>query len=95
MSQFDHYGRPLREVFASRADLTPYTPLVSSISLDEKNPPRTRSAMQSAALDFEGEDRADDARFNAILWRVIKGPNVPYPGPTYDPRYFMEEMARR
>ncbi|MGZ5477785.1 MAG: YncE family protein, partial [Thermoanaerobaculia bacterium] len=80
MSQFDHYGRPLREVFADAADLRPYDPLRPAIDLNEKNPPDTDAARQSMLLDFSRADVADDELFNRILWRVIKG-DRPMPAP--------------
>jgi len=81
MSQFDHYGRPLREIWESTPDLTPYTHLVSIVPLDEKNPPRTALAEASKKLRLEKEDLSDDDLFNRILWGTIKG-DQPYPGPT-------------
>jgi YVTN family beta-propeller protein len=80
MSQFDHYGRPLRDVWASEPDLTPYTALVPRTPLTERNPPNTALARASARLDLEVEDAADEDAFNRILWAAIKGPHVPYPG---------------
>src|SRR5881409_1630975 len=41
LSHFDHYGRPLREVWAAEPDLSPYAALVPEAPLDEKNPPET------------------------------------------------------
>jgi DNA-binding beta-propeller fold protein YncE len=81
MSQFDHFGRPLREIWESTPDLTPYTHLVSIVPLDEKNPPRTALAEASKKLRLEKEDLSDDDLFNRILWGTIKG-DQPYPGPT-------------
>jgi hypothetical protein len=81
MSQFDHFGRPLREIWEATADLTPYTHLVSIVPLDEKNPPRTALAEASKKLRLEKEDLSDDDLFNRILWGTIKGAQ-PYPGPT-------------
>ena len=81
MSQFDHYGRPLREMWEATPDLTPYTPLVSSIPLDEKNPARGALAEASKKLTLEKEDTSPDDLFNHILWGAIKG-DKPYPGPT-------------
>jgi hypothetical protein len=81
MSQFDHFGRPLREIWEATPDLTPYTSLVSSVPLDEKNPPRTALAEASKKLRLEKEDLSDDDLFNRILWGAIKG-DLPYPGPT-------------
>ena len=80
LSQFDHYGRPLREIWTKEPDLRPYTALVPSVSLDTRNPSRGRGARESEKLDFEFEDVADEVAFNRILWRAIKGDGVPYPG---------------
>jgi hypothetical protein len=80
MSQFDHYGRPLREIWTTTPNLTPYTALRSSVPLDEKNPPRGALAEASKKLALEKEDISNDELFNRILWSAIKG-DVPYPGP--------------
>ena len=78
LSQFDHYGQPLTEIFAGAPDLRPYSALTPAVSLDERNPAGTREARESEALDTQFEDRADEALFNRILWRTIKG-NRPFP----------------
>jgi phospholipase C len=81
MSQFDHFGRPLRDIWASAPDLRPYAPLVPGVSLDEMNPRGTRGARESSRLDLRIEDAADEELFNQVLWRAIKGDTVPYPRP--------------
>jgi YVTN family beta-propeller protein len=81
MSQFDNYSRPLREIWEATPDLTPYTPLHSSVPLTEKNPPRTALAKASSKLVLDKVDMADEDLFNRILWSTIKG-DKPYPGPT-------------
>jgi len=81
MSQFDHYGRPLREIWETTPDLTPYTLLRPGVSLDEKNAPRGAPAEMSKKLTLDKEDMSDDELFNRILWSTIKG-DKPYPGPT-------------
>ncbi|HEY8181169.1 MAG TPA: beta-propeller fold lactonase family protein [Thermoanaerobaculia bacterium] len=81
MSQFDYFGRPLRMIFSTEPDLTPYTAITPSVDLNEKNPPAPPKA---AKLDFSRPDAADDDTFNRILWRAIKG-DVPYPGPRRAP----------
>ncbi len=80
LSKFDHYSRPMRGIFAAEADLTPYRALTPSVSLDEKNPPATPAAKQSALLDLTREDAADDDAFNRVLWLAVKGESTPYPG---------------
>jgi DNA-binding beta-propeller fold protein YncE len=80
LSQFDFYGRPLADVFSAEANAAPYTHLVPGISLDEKNPARTRAARASSRLDFEQEDQADADTFNRVLWAAVKGEDAPYPG---------------
>jgi DNA-binding beta-propeller fold protein YncE len=81
MSQFDHYGRPLREIWETTPDLTPYVALRSSVPLDEKNPQRGALAEASKKLALDEVDQADEHLFNRILWGAIKG-DKPFPGPT-------------
>jgi hypothetical protein len=83
MSQFDHYGRPLRDIWAATPDLRPYTALRPAVPLEERNTaanthPADRRA--SARLALEVEDQADEVTFNRVLWRTVRGPSVPYPG---------------
>ena len=80
MSQFDYYGRPLREIWAAAPDLRPYDALTPAPSLDAVNPSTGRGARESRQLDLEIEDMANVKLFNHILWRQFKGDRVPYPG---------------
>jgi YVTN family beta-propeller protein len=89
LSQFDHYGRPMRAIFAAEPDMRPYDAIKPSVDMNEKNPDSPQSK-QSAMLDFSRADAADDETLNLILWQTIKG-NVPYPGPT---RAAVGEMMR-
>lgn len=79
MSQFDHYGRPLREIWETTPDLTPYRALTPSVPLNELNPKRGAMAEASKKLTLRKEDTSDDDVFNRILWTTIKG-DRPYPG---------------
>jgi DNA-binding beta-propeller fold protein YncE len=81
LSQFDHYGRPLRGIFAAAPDLTPYVAIKPNVDVNEKNPPAHH---QSSKLDLSRPDAIDDETFNRILWGAIKG-DVPYPGSTRAP----------
>jgi hypothetical protein len=80
LSQFDHYGRPLRDIWAAEPDLTPYRALVPAQDLAERNPKDGPGARESEGLDFTFEDVAEEEPFNRALWMAIKGPAVPYPG---------------
>lgn len=80
LSQFDHYGRPLRDIWASRPNLAPYVALVPSTPLDERNPKTGWLAEESKKLALSKEDIADEDLFNRILWRAIKGETRPWPG---------------
>jgi len=80
LSQFDYFGRPMRDVFAKTPDLRPYAALKPAISLDDHNPRFGRGVTSSEALDLSAEDRADEDLFNEVLWRALKGDGVPYPG---------------
>ena len=73
LSQFDRFGRPLREIWAATPDLKPYTAVTPAQSLAELNPTTGVGARRSARLDLSGVDRIDDDEFNRILWRAIKG----------------------
>src|SRR5262249_46239421 len=76
LTQFDHFGRPLRGIFAAEPDLTPYSAVTPSVDLNERNP---AEPPKTGALDFSKPDAVDDDLFNRILWAAIKG-DVPYPG---------------
>ena len=79
LSQFDFYGRPLREIFADTPDLTPYAALKSEHPITELNPPKNPAATASLKLDLDRVDAADDDTFNRILWTMLKG-TAPFPG---------------
>jgi len=91
LSQFDHFGQPLREIWRKDPDLRPYVALVPAVDLDEVNPANTREARESARLDLRFEDVAEEELFNHVLWRTIKGSAVPYPGTRRIP---LLELAR-
>jgi hypothetical protein len=82
MSQFDHYGRPLRTIWRDKPDVRPYVALVPAQSLDDRNPRAGAGARDSRRLALAKEDEADEDLFNRILWRAIKGESVPFPGVT-------------
>jgi YVTN family beta-propeller protein len=79
LSQFDHYGHPLRDIWRDTPDTAPYVAIEPAVSRDERNPPTGRAARESRRLD-PGMDRADMDLFNRVLWMAVKGEQSPYPG---------------
>ncbi len=79
MSQFDHYGRALRENWRDHPDLTPYTATLPAVDMAEMNPDTGKQARASLGFNLRVADAIDDEAFNRVLWAVEKGP-VPYPG---------------
>jgi hypothetical protein len=77
-SHFDHFGRPLREIWRSSPDTRPYAALTPKQPLAELNLASAPGARASAHIDLSREDRVDDGEFNRILWRALKG-SAPYP----------------
>ncbi len=87
MNQFDASATPMFDCFGDQSDLTPYTAARAIVALDEMNPdpaairdPVLREdAIISASLNFREVDRAPEDVLNRILWRAVRGSEVPYP----------------
>ena len=80
LSQYDHYGHPLREIWRDTPDTAPFAALTPAVPLAEQNPAGTRAARESRKLDFSVVDAADMDSFNRVLWMAVKGEQAPYPG---------------
>jgi DNA-binding beta-propeller fold protein YncE len=78
LSKFDYFSRSLADIFAPAPDLTPYSPIIPTQDLNEKNLQNTAAARMSEGLDLSKPDRVDDQLYNRILWVMLKG-DVPAP----------------
>lgn len=85
MNQLDLSATPMRNCFADKPDLKPYTAVPNKVKLDEMNPGADKEkgmalhwAKKSEALNFEEGDAADEDTLNRILWFSVHGEN-PYP----------------
>jgi DNA-binding beta-propeller fold protein YncE len=94
LSQFDYFSRPLSDVFAPAPDLTPYDAVRPAQSLDELNPAKGPGAEESKAFDLSAPDRIDDAAFNRVLWKVVKGEQTKMPEPRYASPVHLLRMGR-
>jgi phosphoesterase family protein len=81
MSQYDASATPLFNAFQSTPNLAPYRRIAPAVPLDEKNPPNAAGAAASRAMNFTDADLTPEAPLNEIIWRSVKGPDVPMPPP--------------
>ena len=87
MNQFDSSATPMDNCFMAEPDLTPYKAVPNIIPLDQLNPdiadirdPRQLHwAKESAKLELDDIDRADENIFNRILWHAMRGNDDTYP----------------
>jgi hypothetical protein len=79
MTQFDAASRPMFDGFSEKPDLQPYSVISPKVSLTETNPAQGHGAAESARMDFSEADKIDDNKLNAILWKAIKGSDLPAP----------------
>jgi DNA-binding beta-propeller fold protein YncE len=81
LSHFDHFGRPLRDIWRDQPDLTPYTAIKPLVDIAEMNPDTGKQARASAKFNLHAVDAIEDETFNRVLWAMIKGAHLPYPHP--------------
>jgi DNA-binding beta-propeller fold protein YncE len=79
MTQYDESATPMWNAFTSKPDFTPYTALKNRISINTLNKKTAYGAKESMRLTLDDADTAPDNIYNQILWKAIKGRNVPYP----------------
>jgi hypothetical protein len=87
MNQFDASALPMFECFVDTPDLTPFDAAPAQVALDEMNPEAhavadpvlRQDAQVSASLNFREIDRAPEDVLNRILWRAMRGSQMPYP----------------
>ena len=87
MNQLDACATPMSDVFMAQPDLTPFNSVTNSYPLAALNPEPSqianrllrKDALVSARLRLDEADRCPEDTLNQILWRAMKGPDVPYP----------------
>jgi hypothetical protein len=83
LTQYDAGATPMFSCFGRTPQVTPYEVLTPRVDLMAKNTARSPGAKASARMNFRTFDRAPEDELNRILWRVAKGPDVPYPAPIH------------
>jgi hypothetical protein len=87
MNHLDATATPMTDCFTDSPDFTPFASVPNQVPLDQLNPePKQVShpvlrhdALVSACLPLDEMDRCPEDVFNRILWRAMKGPDIPYP----------------
>jgi YVTN family beta-propeller protein len=81
MSQYDAAATPLWRSFTSAPDTSAFNHLPAQVDIAEKNTATNKLSEKSAAFNFTKEDAVNDAEFNEVLWKGIKGINSIVPSP--------------
>jgi YVTN family beta-propeller protein len=87
MNQLDACATPMFECFTNVADLTPFNSVPNRFPLDKITPePKKvkdrrarKDVVSSNRLPLDQPDRCPEDVLNRILWRAMKGHDVPYP----------------
>jgi hypothetical protein len=88
MSQYDASAVPLWRCMNNTPDHPSFTARPSLINLDEKNLAENKWQKKSESFDFTREDRVNDAEFNEVIWKAVKGLDSPCP-PAVRAAFFM------
>jgi len=83
MSEFDAAANPMQASFQAAPDLTAYASVPAQVSLNERNPAKTRAAAASARFNFSREDAIDDQKFNRVIWAAVRGEASVMPAPVH------------
>jgi hypothetical protein len=87
MNQFDASATPMFDCFVDQLNLTPFDAVPNLVPLDQMNPSPAaildnilrEDALVSATLNFREVDKAPEDILNRIIWRSVKGSQIPYP----------------
>ena len=81
MSQYDAAATPLWQSFTPVPDERAFNHLPAQVDITEKNTAVNKLSEKSAVFNFSKEDAVNDAEFNEVLWKGIKGINSTMPSP--------------
>jgi YVTN family beta-propeller protein len=79
MSQYDATATPMFNSFTMNPDVTPYTVEKPLIDLNAKNQIGAYGQAMMEHFDLTHADRVPDRIFDEIVWRAIKGTEMPAP----------------
>jgi len=79
MSQYDASAVPVWRCMNNTPDHPPFKARQCLINLNEKNLAQNDWQRKSEQFDFTKEDRVNDAAFNEVIWKAVKGFDSPCP----------------
>jgi YVTN family beta-propeller protein len=88
MSQYDASAVPVWRSLNNTPDHAPFKVRPSNIDLNLKNQVVSEWQKKSEKFDFSKEDNVNDADFNEVIWRAVKGLDSPCP-PSVRAAFFM------
>lgn len=83
MSQYDAAATPLWRCMNNTPDHPSFNVRPCNIDLNEKNMGRNKWQETSETFDFSKEDNIDDAAFNEVIWKAVRGIDSDCPPPVH------------
>lgn len=83
MSQYDAAATPLWRCMNNTPDHPSFNVRPCNIDLNEKNMGRNKWQETSETFDFSKEDNIDDAAFNEVIWKAVRGIDSDCPAPVH------------
>jgi YVTN family beta-propeller protein len=88
MTQYDAASMPLWRSLNNVPGHPVFNARLSNIDLNERNTAENRWQRMSETFDFTAEDKVNDAQFNEVIWKAVKGFDSTCP-PTVHSAFFM------
>ena len=79
MTQYDASAMPLWRCFNNVSDHPEFNYRPCLVNLNEINSAENRWQQLSETFDFTAEDKVDDATFNEVIWKAVRGIDSPCP----------------
>ena len=79
MSQYDASATPMYRSFTDSPDLTPFQVQPPGVNINARNLAWNKQANGSMDFDLSRADAIPDTEMNAMIWRSVKGNNIPLP----------------
>ena len=91
MTQYDAAAVPLWRCMNTSGDHPPFVAKPCQIDLNEKNTAENIWQKMSERFDFTKEDMVNDAEFNEVIWKAVKGIDSPCP-PAVRAAFFIPDI---